>query len=68
MNEELLQLQYEYAEQHKDDYFAFPEYWFDIEDDKKKIEVLKKAIKEKKRIINVEGGSFFVEGITATKG
>ena len=63
MNEELLKLQYEYIEQHKDDYFAFPEYWFDITDDEKKIEVLKRAIKENKLIKNVEGGSYFMEGI-----
>lgn len=63
MNEELLKLQYEYSELHKNNYLIFPEYWFESEEEKRKIEVLKKAIKEKKLIIDVEGGSLFVEGV-----
>ena len=63
INEELLKLQKEYSDQHENDFFAFPEYWFEIEDDEKKIEVLKRAIKEHKYIIDVKGGSYFVEGI-----
>lgn len=62
--DELLKLQEEYVQQHKDDYFIFPLYWFDIDNVDLKIEVLKRAIKQNKLIIDVEGGSYFVEGVT----
>lgn len=63
MNEELLKLQYEYAKMHHDNYFIYPKYWFEITDDDRKIKVLKQAIKEKKLIIDVKGGSYFQEGV-----
>ena len=65
--DELLKLQEEYVQQHKDDYFIFPLYWFDIDNVDLKIEVLKRAIKQNKLIIDVEGGSYFVEGVTLSK-
>lgn len=62
MNEELLKLQSEYSELFDDDYFIFPENWFEIEDqDELKIKILKEAIKNKKLIIDVEGGNTFLQ-------
>lgn len=62
MNEELLKLQSEYSKIFNDNYFIFPENWFEIEDqDELKIKILKEAIKNKKLIINVEGGNTFLK-------
>ena len=62
MNEELLKLQSEYSELFNNDYFIFPENWFEIEDqDELKIKILKEAIKNKKLIIDVEGGNTFIQ-------
>lgn len=66
MNEEYLKLEYEYCKMfEKDEYdiSIFPEFWFEIDDIKAKIDVLSKAIQEKKLIVNVQGGELFVEGI-----
>lgn len=64
MNEELLKLQNEYSELFNNDYFIFPENWFEIEDqDELKVKILKEAIKNKKLIINVEGGNIFLQKI-----
>lgn len=62
MNEELLKLQNEYSELFNNDYFIFPENWFEIEDqDELKVKILKEAIKNKKLIIDVEGGNTFLQ-------
>lgn len=64
MNEELLKLQSEYFELFNNDYFIFPENWFEIEDqDELKIKILKEAIKNKKLIIDVEGGNTFIQKV-----
>lgn len=64
MNEELLKLQNEYSELFNNDYFIFPENWFEIKDqDELKVKILKEAIKNKKLIINVEGGNTFLQKI-----
>lgn len=64
MNEELLKLQNEYSELFNNNYFIFPENWFEIEDqDELKVKILKEAIKNKKLIINVEGGNTFLQKI-----
>ncbi len=58
---ELDKLELEYIELFKDVLTLFPKYWFDIEDNKKKIATLKKAIKEKKLIVEISDD--FVEGV-----
>ena len=64
MNEELLKLLSEYSELFNNDYFIFPENWFEIEDqDELKIKILKEAIKNKKLIIDVEGGNTFIQKV-----
>ena len=63
-NKKLLKLQNEYSELFNNDYFIFPENWFEIEDqDELKVKILKEAIKNKKLIINVEGGNTFLQKI-----
>lgn len=64
MNEELLKLQSEYFELFNNNYFIFPENWFEIEDqDELKIKILKEAIKNKKQIIDVKGGNTFIQKV-----
>ena len=64
MNWKLLELQSKYIETFNNDPFIFPDFWFDIEDqDKLKIEILTKAIQQKKLIIDVKGGQYFVEQV-----
>ena len=63
-HQELLKLQSEYSELFNNDYFIFPENWFEIEDqDELKIKILKEAIKNKKLIIDVEGGNTFIQKV-----
>ena len=63
MEFEILELENEYMKMFKDEINIFPQYWFEINDLDKKLEVLTLAIKEKKHIADVKGGSYFVEGI-----
>lgn len=61
-NKELLKLQNKYSKMFNDDYFIFPNNWFEIEgQDDLKIKILKEAIKNKKLIIDVEGGNTFLQ-------
>lgn len=63
-NKELLKLQMLYSELFDNDYFIFPANWFKIEEqDELKIKILKEAIKNKKLIIDVDGGSKFLQKI-----
>ena len=63
-NKELLKLQMLYSELFNNDYFIFPENWFEIEDqDELKVKILKEAIKNKKLIVDVEGGNIFLQKI-----
>ena len=63
-NEKLLKLQSEYSELFNNDYFIFPENWFEIENqDELKIKILKEAIKNKKLIVDIEGGNTFLQKV-----
>lgn len=64
MNKEIEELELEYVSMFSDEeLFVYPPYWETINNDKLKIEVLKRAIKEKKYIVDVEGGRNFVEEV-----
>lgn len=63
MELKLIQLESEYIALFGNQLGIFPKYWFEMDDLDKKITVLELAIKEKKRIVDVKGGSYFVEGI-----
>lgn len=63
MELKILQLESEYMALFDNQLGIFPKYWFEINDLDKKQKVLELAIKEKKLIVNVEGGSYFVEGV-----
>lgn len=65
LNAELLELQYEYTQKHQDELGIFPPFWFDVDDNKAKIEALKKALAEDKLLIDVS--TEFVEGVNLTK-
>ncbi len=58
---ELDKLENEYLNLFKNEFQPFPPYWFDEQDQAKKIKVLKKAIEQKQLIINVSDD--FVEGV-----
>lgn len=59
----LLLLEEEYRQEHNDDFLLFPEFWDDSDDIKTKIEILEKALKQKKTVFEIEGCSKFVEGV-----
>lgn len=64
LNTELIDLQEKYSKMFDEfDIKTFPPFWFEIDNDKLKIEVLKRAIEQKDYIVNVKGGSAFVEEI-----
>jgi len=58
---ELEKLEAEYMQLFKNEFQPFPPYWFDSKDEKKKIKILKEAIKQNKLIINISED--FVEGV-----
>ena len=58
---QLLELENEYVEMFDDVLLPFPEYWYGYTNNKEKIRILKKAIKEKKLIRDIS--SDFVEGV-----
>lgn len=63
MEQKLMRLESEYMTLFNNQTGIFPLYWFEMDDLDKKLSVLELAIKEKKRIVDVKGGGFFVEGI-----
>ena len=64
LNGRLLELQYQYTQKHKDEINIFPPYWFEIGNDKAKIEALERALAEDKLLIDVS--TDFVEGVNLT--
>lgn len=58
---ELDELTHKYNEMFSDVFMKYPEYWFESDDTKKKVKVLKQCLKEKKLIKDVT--SDFTEGV-----
>lgn len=65
LNGELLELQYQYTQRHKGEINIFPPFWFDVDDNKAKIEALKRALADDKMIIDVS--TEFVESVDITR-
>lgn len=59
----LLELQYKYNQMFKEEYNIFPEYWFDDNNIKDKINILEQAINKKTLIINIKGANKYVEEV-----